>query len=259
MQLKLTNSEGEYDFSKWAVDLSGLRFRVSYTDRYGQPGQETQGDRKEAGRNIVLSYSVDSETDAGYIVDAETLYAALRAEVAPFFLVDEDNNRRLEVSPDTLDLNPRPGTEMRASSARVQFTAVSTFWEASTAEEATSPSAGTDNGETLTCTNEGKITIYPVITVEPTELNQNFAIFNDTTDDVFTFSSSTFAPGTSLEIDCQNGTVYLTNGSTVTEVSNGIADGTGFLHLVPGANTLRYVSAFGPVSMTVSYRRRWPF
>ena len=113
MQLKLTNTEGEYDFSKWVVDLSGLRFRVSYTDRYGQPGQETQGDRKEAGRNIVLSYSVNSETDAGYIVDAETLYAALRAEVAPFFLVDEDNNRRLEVSPDTLDLNARPGTGNR--------------------------------------------------------------------------------------------------------------------------------------------------
>ena len=126
-------------------------------------------------------------------------------------------------------------------------------------EEADSGSAGLDNGETLTCTNAGKITIYPVITVEPTELNQNFVIFNDTTDDVFTFSSSTFAPGTSLEIDCQNGTVYLTNGSTVTEVSNGIADGTGFLHLVPGANALRYVSAFGPVTMTVSFRRRWPF
>jgi hypothetical protein len=259
MNLVLTNSEGEYDFSKWAVDLSGLRFRVSYTDRYGQPGQAPQGDRKESGRNIVLTYSVDGETDAAFISDAEALYAALRAEVAPFYLVDDDNGRRLEVSPDSLDLNPKAGTELRYASARVQFTAVGTFWESTTETEVDSGSAALDNGESLSCTNEGSITIYPVITVEPTELNQNFAIFNDTTADLFTFSSSSFAPGTTLEIDCREGTVYLTNGSTVTEVSNGIADGTGFLHLVPGVNSLRYVSAFGPVTMTVSFRRRWAF
>jgi phage-related protein len=165
----------------------------------------------------------------------------------------------LKVVPTDLDLTPKAGTEKRYEAARLAFTAIDTFWEASTAAEVTSGTAGLENQDTLSCPNAGVITVYPIITLEPDEANQNFAIFNDTTDDVFTFSSSSFVPGSSLEIDCQNGTVYLTNVNTVTEVSNGIADGTGFLHLAPGANSLRYESAFGAVTCTVSYRRRWPF
>jgi hypothetical protein len=259
MQLILQNSETTYDLSKWVVDFSGMRFRTSFNDRFGQPGQEPQGDGKESARSIVFTYSVDSETDSGFILDAETLYASVRGDLGPFYIVDSANGRRLKVTPTDLDLTPKAGTELRYASARLGFQAVDTFWEASTATEVDSGTAALDNQETLECTNAGVITIYPIITVTPDESNQTFAIFNDTTEDVFTFSSASFVPGSVLEIDCQNGTVYLTNVTTVTEVSNGIADGTGFLHLVPGLNSLRYESAYGAVTMTVSFRRRWPF
>jgi len=259
VNLKLTNSTTEYDLSKWTVDFSGIRFRNSYNDRFGQPGQEKQGDGKESARSIVFSYAIDGESDSEYITDTDTLYAAVRSDLQPFYIVDQDNDRRLRVSINELEMNPKPGTELRFSTARLNFTALDTFWEKLTPEVVDPGTAGVENQDEVTCTNPGVVTVYPVITIEPTESNLNFTLINDTTDDVFTFSSSSFVPGSVLEIDCQNGTVYLTNVNTVTEVSSAIADGTNFLHLVPGVNVIRYESAYGAVTMEVSFRRRWPF
>lgn len=259
MNLTLENSETTYDLSVWTVDFTGLRFRTSYLDRFGQPGQQPQGDGKESARTITFSYALTSENDSTFILNAETLYAAVRADLSPFYIVDSDNSRRLRVQPNELDLTPKAGTELRYESARLSFTAIDAFWEASTASEEDSGTAGMENGETMTVNNPGVVTIYPIITVQPDESNQNFAIFNETTDDVLTFSSASFVPGSTLEINCQTGQINLTNVSTTTEVSNSLADGTGFLHLVPGNNVLRYESAYGAVTLNVSYRRRWPF
>lgn len=259
MQLKLTNSETEYDLSLWTVDLPGIKFRNSYNERFGQPGQERQGDGKESGRTINFTYGIDGESDGVYIANAEALYAMLRAELAPFYLIDEANLRRLAVSPDELDLQAKPGTELRYSSARLRLTALDTFWEASTATPVDPGSAAVENGDAVSCLNPGVINVYPIITISPTEQNPNFYIFNDTTDDVIGIGSNSFVPGSSIEINCQAGTVYLTIGSTRTEISSAIATGTGFLYLAPGANSLRYASGYGPVTMEVSYRRRWAF
>lgn len=248
-----------YDISVWTNDLGGLRFRNSYNDRFGKPGQERQGDGNETSRSITFTYAVTGENDNSFILDAEELYGAIQKDNAPFYLVDTDTERRLKVSIDELDLTAKPGTELRYSSARLRFTALDTFWEATEATEVTSPTAGTENQGTLTCNNPRKVTAYPIITITPSESNLNFALFNETMDDVFTFSSSSFVPGSSLEINSQDLTVYLTNIGTRTEVSSGIADGTGFLELQPGQNIIRYESAYGAVDITISYRERWPF
>lgn len=263
MNLTLTNSggtgENSYDFHKWTADLSGMRFRTSYLDRFGKPGYEKQGDGNETLRTLTLSYGLSGENDTSFIADTDELYAALRKDLAPFYIEDSDNERRLLVSVDELDLTPKAGTELRFNTARVRFTALDAFWEALTATVVESGSAGMENQDTLSCTNPGVVTVYPVITLEPTESNPNFSLINNTTDDIITIGSNSFVPGTSLEIDCQNGTVYLTNGSTRTEISSAIADGTGFLHLVPGANEILYESAHGAIHCEISYRRRWPF
>lgn len=259
MNLRLTNTEGNYDLSKWTVDLSGLRFRNSYNDRFGKPGQERQGDGNESARTISFAYSIDAETDSAWITAANLLYGALRKELAPFYIEDTTNERRLLVTPDEIDLSPRAGTELRSAPARLRFTALDTFWESTTETTVDSPSAGTENQDTLTCDNPGNVVVYPVITMTCDEPNSNFALYNETTDDVLAIGSNSFVPGATLEIDCQNGTVYLTNINTRTEISSAIGDGTGFLHLVPGENIIRYESGFGSVNIEIVYRRRWAF
>lgn len=259
MNLKLVNTAAEYDLSKWTVDFPGLKFRNSYNERFGQPGQEKQGDGKESGRSLVLNYAVDGENDSTFILNAEALYAMLRAELGPFYLVDPDNDRRIAVSPDELDLSAKPGTELRYAAARLRLTALDTFWEQNTPTVVDAGSAGLENGDTLVCANPGVINVYPIITISPTEQNPNFYLFNLSSGDVIGLGSNSFVPGSTIEIDSKNGTVYLTVGSTRTEISSAIATGTGPLHLIPGDNNLRYASGYGPVNIEVSFRRRWAF
>lgn len=259
MNLTLVNSSTTYDFSKWVADFSGMRFRTTYLDRFGQPGVEKQGDGNETTRTLTLSYALASETDAGFILDSDELYAAIRKDLAPFYIHDTDNDRRLRVSPDELDLTPKPGTELRYNAARVRFTALDAFWEKITATEVDSGTLALENQDTLSCPNPGVVTVYPIITVIPAESNRTFSLINNTADDIMTIASNSFVPGTSIEIDARDETVYLINGNTRTEISSAVADGTGFLHLLPGENEIQYESAYGAVTCTVSYRRRWPF
>ena len=260
MNLKIVNADAaEYSLTEWTNDLSGLKFRNTYQDRFGKSGVQKQGDGQESSRTFSVSYALTAETDTTYIAGADALYAVIRPDLAPLYIHDTDNSRRLAVALNDLDLNPKPGTEMRFTAATMRFTALDTFWESLTDITVDPGSAAVENQETVACNNPGVVTVYPVITIEPTESNPNFTLYNETTDDLITIGSNSFVPGTSLIIDCRVGSVTLVSGSTNTEISSAIADGTGYLHFIPGVNTLRYDSAYGPVTLSVAYRRRWPF
>jgi len=115
------------------------------------------------------------------------------------------------------------------------------------------------NGDTVNINNDGVTRAYPIITMTPSELNNEFTIYNNSTGDLFRFSSNAFTVGATLEVDSINGQVWLDDGVSRTEVSTNVANGSGLLYLQQGDNELQYESLFGTIDLTVEYRRGFPF
>ena len=130
------------------------------------------------------------------------------------------------------------------------------FWESTDAKVYDSPSAGMDSGDEMTVVNDGVIEAYPILIFTAVDANQNFTLLNTTTGGVLTIGSNAFVPGTTITVDCQNGTVYLSDGISRAEISSAMADNTGYPFFQPGGNVLRYDSAFWAIGLHVEFRER---
>jgi len=259
MNLKIINSDTELIISDWMLSEPALERRLGIQERFAKPGGYITGDRETKARNFSVERDIASMTDSEYTSFMSSLVNVFDKTKTPFFLVDTDNDRRVEIELSRITPATKKGLEMKLTPIKLSLIMIESYWEDLTAIESSSGSGGLATGETLIISNTGVVNIYPVITLSPYSNNSAFSLINNTTNDIITIGSTAFVPGTELEIDAQEGTLYLSDGTTRTEISSAIADGSGFFFIAPGDNTISYDSVFGNINITISYRIRYAF
>lgn len=266
MNLKITNSENEELILKdltngkgWHLSEPALRKRVGVQQRYGRPGGYVTGDREVSSRSLTLRQTLTAQENDTYLESMDRIVNIFDPLKAPFFLTNTDTGRRTEVELQGVTPTSSDGLEMRVTAVAIELIMVESYWEDETSQVVESESGGTASGDILECENEGSGYAWPIITVEALASNSLFTLFNETTQDLITVSTSLFSVGDIIAIDCQNGTIILESNGRTTDISSAIADGTGFLYLQPGENEIKYESAFGAVNISIEWRSRYAF
>jgi len=261
MNLKFTNSTSEYILPKsFKLSISAYKRRTSVNKRYGNDGGVINGDQKADTRDISIVYEPVYDNDTQYLNYVNELIGFFNPDLGPFYLVDTDNNRRCEISLNSaVDDANSEGLEFRIGKNNLKFEMLDAHWEDNDEITVTSPTGGLDDDDTLIIDNDSYSDCYPVIKITPYDTNTDFTILNNTTGASFTLGSNAFIVGAEFEVDCKNGTIYLTVAGAVTEMSSALADGGGFIKLIPGNNEIKYSSVFGAVDVEITYRRRYVF
>ena len=261
MNLKFENANTEMTLNNnFIMNVSSYERRVNSQDRYGKDGGVITGDQMVDSRKITFSFNPVAGTDSSYLEIVNDIIGFFNVANSPFYLVDSDTDRRCEIVLLSADDEAQAeGLERRIGKNKLQFEMIDGHWEDNTANYVYSETAGISSGDTLTVNNSADIDCFPIITVEPYQVNTTFTIKNITTGALITLGSNNFSPGSDFVIDSQEGTVYLYIGNSIVELSSAMADGSGFIKLVPGVNELEYTSAYGDVDIEVEFRRRYAF
>jgi phage-related protein len=261
MNLKFQNKNGDYVLTKnFIVSIAAYKRRTSVQKRYGKDGGVINGDQMADTRDITVTYTPVKTNDADYLDTVNELVGFFLPDNGPFYLVDTDNDRRCEIALNrAVDDANKEGTELRIGKNSLTLEMLDAHWEDNDETTILSPTGGMDNGDTLTIDNDSDADCFPVIKITPSEINTDFTITNNTTGASLTLGSNAFVPGAEFEIDCKEGTIYLTVAGAMTEMSSALADGSGFIKFVPGNNELEYSSVFGSVDIEITYRRRYVF
>lgn len=262
MKLKLESATSELDLSVKEYPTvyrpPSIKNRVKEIERYGKPGSEITGDRQVDGRTIQLEIEIAATSDTDYFERTDPLLSVLDFMNAPIYLVDTDNNRRCLIETKSISIRPREGNVMRSETWSIELIMTDAFWEGVDEIVEGTDTTPLENGQSVEVNNPGVVNAYPVIRLSVTEANTDLSLVNLTTGDLFRIGSSALIPGVELVIDSIEGTCYLDDGITQTEVSSAIADGSGFMYLAPGVNNIQYESLFGDVNIEIAFRRRYP-
>lgn len=261
MNLKFQNKNADYILIRnFIASIAAYKRRTSVQKRYGKDGGVINGDQMADTRDITVTYTPIKNNDADYLDLVNELVGFFLPDNGPFYLVDTDNDRRCEIALNrAVDDSNKEGTELRIGKNSLTFEMLDAHWEDNTEITVNSPTGGMDSGDTLMIDNDSYVDCFPVIKIIPSEINTDFTLTNNITGAALTLGSNAFVPGAEFEIDCKNGTIYLTVAGAKIEMSSALADGSGFIKLVPGDNELEYLSVFGHVDIEITYRRRYVF
>lgn len=261
MNLKFQNSEGILNIDdNFILRISAYRRRVGIQKRYGKDGGVISGDQHVDPRSIKFSYQPVASGDTAYLSIINEIIGFFSLSLTPFFLIDTENQRRCEIALEEADDEPSAdGLTYRIGKNSLDFKMLDGHWEDFSETIVASDTGGMESNDIITIDNDADIDCYPIITISPHGTNSNFTIKNLTTGALFTLGSSSFVPGTEFIVDSQNGTIYLSIASSLVESSIALADGSGFIKLIPGENQLQYTSIYGDIDIEIEYRRRYAF
>jgi len=260
MNLKITNDNGdELLLPGWMLSEASLDRRLGIEKRFGKAGGRVTGDREIDARRYTLETDFTSTDDTGYHKQFDDFLRIVDKRFFPYFLIDTDNNRRFEVEFSKISAPVKKGMEKRHAGIKIDLIMVESYWEDLLETEVSSPSALTPSGGTLSANNLGAVEAYPIITISPAANNSAFTLFNNTIEDLISIGSTAFVPGTTITIDAQLGTVKISDGTTETDISFTVSDGTGFFSLASGVNVIEYESSFGSADITITWRNRYAY
>lgn len=259
MLLKLVNALDEMILPKnFRPSISSYKKRVGISKRLGKDGGVVTGDQMADSRDIVLEWDPVADNDASYITAANQIAGFFRNDLAPFYLHDTDNSRRTEIALKDIANDARSdGLELRIGKGKISLEMLDAHWE--DAKENVIENSAVNGNDIISIHNDSDVISYPVIRITPQQFNSDLWIKNLTTGAGFVLGSSSFGPGTEFIIDSKRGTINLNSGTTQVESSAALADGSGFIFLIPGINQIQYQSIYGQVSLTITYRRRYIF
>lgn len=261
MNIRLVNNASTLALGKeFKMSISPYVKRLGLKPRYGKDGDVPLADQYVGSRTIILDYhkyTQDGTTqarDLEYRTFLNNLTAFFDPLFAPYFLEDLDNSIRCQVLLEEHADNPsQPGMQYRLGLNQLKLKMLNGHWEDIT-ENTVSPTGAFVNGDDVNINNDSLFRAFPVITLTAINSATEVTITNTTTGEGFTIGNNNFLPGSVLIIDSRDGIIELDG----VDVSNSLADGSGFISLAPGVNTLVYESAVsGEVILSVSFRRRY--
>lgn len=261
---KFTNSESEFqltgEYSKFIWTISDYRRRIGEQKRYGKDGCVITGDQQADSRMLSLDYSACKNNDTDYLYVVNSLVNFFNTQYSPFYFVDTNNDRRCEiVLKQASEEAHTEGLERRVGKNKLDFVMVDGHWEDNTENVVYSGTGGMATGDTMDVVISSGVNCYPVFRITPYEPNLSFTIRNITTGQAFALGSSSFIVGTTFEVDCINGTIYLEILGNQVESSSSLEVGSGFLFFIQGINEIKYESSYGDVDIEITYRERYIF
>lgn len=262
MRYKFVNAQNEeYTLSdSFKEVVEAYKRRVNLEERYNRDGGEVTGDRKVSPRTIRFSFDVVEQSDTEYVKIMNDIIGVFQEEKHPVYLHDIGGDRRTRVELQEIAERPsRQGLEKRIGQGDLVLTMSESYWENITESLVDSDSNGLSSGEKLGITNNSSVVGYPIITVMPFESNSEFTLKNEQTGALLTIGNGGFTVGTHIVIDSVEGTIKLFDGDDVTEISASLANGSGFIILLPGLNEITYTSAFGSIDLEIKFRERQAF
>jgi phage-related protein len=228
--------------------------RIGIQPRYGKPGGEATGDQEVGTRKLTIGLDITSENDTDYLESIETIVGFFRRENGPFYIIDYESERRARVVLDSESITTASdGLDRRHATGSLVFEMLDGLFEDQTELLVESPSGGLSNNDTLSVTNTGKFTAYPVIEIAALDTISSFTLRNTDTQVFMEIGSNDFNPGAVITIDANEGTIELDS----VDASASLSDGSSFIVLQPGSNTLQFETASGSVDVSVTYRRRY--
>ena len=226
-------------------------------DRYSRPGQEPSGDEQVGARNISINFDNSAMSDALYYGQLNSIWGMFRRDLAPFYLVDSDNDRQALIR--LLSMSDRPASEglvYRLGDNNLELAMLDGAWE--DVDQIVSGPTSLDTNDTVVLSNESNELAYPEIEVSVNDANPDLTIENVTTGQLMRISDAAVVPGAVLKLYSTSfGKVSLVSGLGSVELSNSLADGSGFIYLLPGSNTIRYTSIYGGADVTIAFRRKY--
>lgn len=243
-----------------SFSISSYARRVNIQPRYSKSGGVVTGDEQVDARDINIGFKNLAESDQAYIDQMNEVAGFLVPENGPFYLEDRALDRRTEVRFISMSDEPAEGNVMRvADNNKLALKMLDAHWEDLDEIIVSGESSGVTNNDTIPVNNTGPIDSYPVITVTALATVSEFTLSNDTLGISCKLGTNNFVTGAIFTIDCINGIITLNDGISEQEASQYLFNGTGFLRLAPGANSISYQSSFGDVLIEIAYRRRFPF
>jgi hypothetical protein len=263
MQLRLKSENGTLDLSKYfKMQISPFKRRLGVKSRYGKDGGVSMGDRLADPRQITLSYYARpdvasitrAEKDLSYRDFLNTITGFFNPEYGPFYLQDltSEIQTQIEMS-ENADTPNSEGLEYILGSNILKFEMLSGFWE-DIDETTVTQTAFFESGDTIAINNDSLFTAYPVFTLDAVNNCSEFSITNTTTGESMTLGNTSFVAGTTFIIDSRDGLITLEG----VENSVSLADGSGFVSLSPGSNSIIFESSVaGQAFLSISFRRRF--
>jgi phage-related protein len=256
-----TDQEFELDKSFLrSFTISPYARRVNIQPRYSKSGGVVTGDEEVDARDINIGFKNSAEADQAYVDQLNELAGFLLPNNGPFYLEDRGLERRTEVRLISISDEPVEGNVLRmADNNKLALKMLDAHWEDLDEIIISGDSSGVTNNDTISVNNIGPIDSYPVITVTALATVSEFTLSNETLGISCKLGTNNFVTGAVFTIDCINGIITLNDGISEQEASQYLFNGTGFLRLAPGENSISYQSSFGDVLIEIAYRRRFPF
>ena len=263
MELQLKSENGTLALSKYfKMTTSPFKRRVGVKSRYGKDGGVSMGDRLADSRQITLAYYTRPDADAVTRVDKDISYrdffffftGFFNPDYSPFYLQDltSDIQTEIEMS-ENADTPMNEGLEYILGSNTLKFEMLSGFWE-DIDETTATQSAFFQSGDSISITNDSLFPCFPVITLTAVNDCTEFTMTNTTTGESFTIGNTSFVAGTIFVVDSRNGLITLQG----VESSVSLADGSGFISLAPGLNSIAFESAVaGEAYISTGFRKRF--
>lgn len=243
-------------------DHAPVTIKQKVIERYGRDGGTITGDRRLASRKLRFTVAVRGLDDQNYDENAAALYAI--ASRPDLYLQNDTLGYRLALSVNAI--TPKSEAYRRAEMWTLDAVCPDAAWETVAEQEIIDEyDEYTDgfiweNNAEKTVNNTDPLDAWPVFELTATSSNSEFAIVNVTTGAVIRVGESQFTEGVKITLDSRHGTAQLeAAGEDPVDISQKIADFTGFFALQPGENVLRFESIFGAVFARVAYRLRRPF
>ncbi len=270
MKYQLENSFGDkYDLKepitssgrKWIVDIQPLSPRVGSQNRVGRSGGVATGDQEYDTRMAVLSFDLATQSDSLFLAEIAKFGNIFRKDKAPHYLnrfLDSNNtstpdHRTLVVLDKFQHKTTSDGVEKRVEKITINLEMLNTFWEDYSLQTFSQSAMAT--GGNLVINNTGDLVAFPIFTVKAlSAANPRFTLKNSTIPAQVILESLSFTMNKTwtLDFDSKENN-FLLEG---VESSLAISDGGPF-YLLPGNNTITYISDNGNVDLAGSYRRQY--
>ncbi len=238
--------------------IPGMKRNNKPMDRAGSDGATRTGDGYREARTCTIKYNPTASEPTEYADDSLDVIEQFFARgQEPFYLIDHQMSpaRRARVFIRDNSLSEREGLRRIFGKSSISLVMQDALFEdeAETVEAVRLLTTGLE----WTFTNTSREVIYPVFELSPTTANINQFYLENITADFdggLKYVDQNLITGSTLIISSVNDAVMATIGSINTSAR--IAQG-GPIKLVPGVNTLRYVSSAGDLNCIMKYRLRY--